>query len=250
MSISSRGWLFLGAPLLAATLWSGDANADAAGSKVLANMQAAINRAKTQKFEYEATIQESGKADKKLGLTVLMKGEKRFTEFTAPADMKGTKVLILSTTQMYVYLPAFGKVRRVVSHTTDQGFMGLAFSLDDFASQVYSPSYDATLNSESGTDWKITLTPKSGVQTPYGKIEVTITKDKQLPTELKYYSSEGKHVKTQTRNGYTCEGNICTPGELKMVDHTKNLSTKMVRRSWKVNEELSDELFSKRNLEK
>lgn len=34
MSISSRGWLFLGAPLLAATLWAGDANADAAGSKV------------------------------------------------------------------------------------------------------------------------------------------------------------------------------------------------------------------------
>ena len=47
----------------------------------------------------------------RLALIVKLKAEKRLTEFTAPADMKGTKVLVLSPTQMYVYLPAFGKVR-------------------------------------------------------------------------------------------------------------------------------------------
>lgn len=37
---------------------------------------------------------------------------------------------------MYVYLPAFGKVRRIASHTKDQGFLGLTFSQDDMATTV------------------------------------------------------------------------------------------------------------------
>ena len=64
----------------------------------------------------------------------------------------------------------------------------------------------------------------------------TIIKDKNLPSELKYYNSEGKLVKTETRTGYTCgdgdKKNICTPATLKMVDHTKNLTTTMTRKAW------------------
>lgn len=251
MSISSRGWLVVGAPLMAGMLWAGPAGADDAGARWLAGMDEAMNRAKTHHFVYEATSQEPGKGEKKLGLIVDMKGAKRLTEFTAPADMKDTKVLIESPTQMYVYLPAFKKVRRIASHVTDQGFMGLAFSQDDFATQVYSPQYEAKLLSETPTDVRVAATPKAGQSTPYAKIEFTISKDRKLPSEIKYFNAEGKHVKTETRTGYTCEGNICTPGELKMVDHSKgDLWTKMVRKEWKVNVELSDELFTKRNLEK
>lgn len=251
MSIFSRGWLLLSAPLFAASLWSGDARADAAGDKALAAMDAAMNRAKSQTFEYEAINQEPGKAEKKLGLVVSMKGEKSLMEFVAPADVKGTKVLILSMTQMYIYLPAFGKVRRIASHMSDQGFMGLAFNQDDFATQRYGSVYVAQLNSESGSESKVTLTPKAGQQASYAKIEVTIETARQVPTELKYFNADGKHVKTETRVNYSCQGDICTPGERKMVDHTKGgLWTRMIRKTWKTNPDLSDDLFSKRNLEK
>src|SRR5262249_37655184 len=159
----------------------------------------AMNRATTHYFEYEAVTAETGKSDKKVGLNVWMKGEKRLTEFTAPADMKGTKVLILSPTEMYVFLPAFGKVRRIASHPSDQSAFGMAFSQDDLATQKYSGQYSAT-----SSDTKITLTPKSGQTTAYAKIEMTIIKDKNLPSEIKYYNAEGKLVKTETRSGYTC----------------------------------------------
>jgi outer membrane lipoprotein-sorting protein len=251
MSRIFRGWLSVGAPLLAALVWAGHASADPAGDKVLQGMEEATNRAKTQYFEYEVINQEPGKAEKKMALKVYIKGEKRLTEFTAPADMKGTKVLILSPTQMYVYLPAFGKVRRIASHVTDQGFMGLAFTQDDLATQVYSTAYAAALASEAAGDWKINLTPKAGQQTPHGKIEFTIGKDKKLPTEIKYFNAGGTHVKTETRSGYQCKGDVCAPGELKMVDHSKGGHfTKLVLKDWKVNENLSDDLFSKRSLEK
>jgi len=250
MRTSLRG-LSLAAPMLAAALLlAGPASADPPGDKALAAMEAATNRAKTVYFEYEVINQEPGKSEKRMNIVVRMKGEKRTTEFTGPGDVKGTKVLILSPTQMYVYLPAFGKVRRIASHVNDQGFMGLAFSQDDFATQRYASAYNTKVLSDAGNELKLELSAKTA-DTPYGKIEVTIQKDKNVPTELKYYSASGQHVKTETRTGYTCEGDVCAPGELKMVDHSKGGHwTKMVRKSIKVNEEMSDDLFSKRNLEK
>jgi hypothetical protein len=101
---------------------------------------------------------------------------------------------------------------------------------------------------DAGADVKITLTPKAGKETTYSKIEITASKDKSLPKELKYFNAEGKNIKTETRTGYTCQGDICTPAELKMVDNTKGNWTKIVQKSWKVNEEISDDVFSQRSL--
>jgi Outer membrane lipoprotein-sorting protein len=243
-------WLGYAAPVVAVLAWSATARADAAGDKVLASLDTSLNRAKTQFIEYEGITQEPGKAERKLGLEIRMKGEKRLSEFLAPADMKGTKVLILSTTQMYVYLPAFGKIRRIASHTTDQGFMGMTFSQDDFALTKYSDSYTATVASETPSQWKLTATPKAGQTTAYSKLEITVAKDKTVPTEIRYFNAGGTHSKTETRTDYTCEGDICNPRELKMTDHTKGGHwTKLIRKKWKVNEAMSDDLFSKRSLQ-
>lgn len=240
----------IAATTLALGLTHAPAYADDAGDKSLAAAETAMNKAKSHYFEYEATTTEAGKADKKVGLNVWIKAEKRLTEFTSPADLKGTKVLILSPSEMYVYLPAFGKVRRIASHTSDQSAFGMAFSQADLATQKYSSSYQAAQTSSSDKEVKLTLTPKSGQTTDYSKIEMTVAKDNNVPTEIKYYNAEGKLLKTETRTGYTCESSVCTPGTLKMVDHTKNLTTTLVRKKWKVNDTISDETFSKRNLEK
>jgi outer membrane lipoprotein-sorting protein len=236
--------LSVSAAAFAAASHSAPALADAAGDAVLVQMDAAMNKAKTLKFEYEIINKEApDKSERTLGMKVLLKGEKRFSEFTAPADMKGTKVLILSATQMYVYLPAFGKVRRIASHTKDQGFLGLSFSQDDMATTSYGALYTGTLGGDT-----LTLTPKPGVDAPYAKIEITINKDKGTISQLKYFNGDGTNVKTETRSNYSCDGDVCTPGELKMVDNTKGNWTKLVAKSRKVNEEISDDVFSQRNL--
>lgn len=251
MNKSFRGWLSVGAIVSAALVGAGSASADAPGDALVGRLDTALNQAKSQYLEYEIVNQEPGKGEKKLGMKVYIKGEKRFTEFTAPADMKGTKVLIQSPTQMYVYLPAFGKVRRIASHTTDQGFMGMTFSQDDLATQAYAPWYTGQLVSESGNDQKLTLMAKPGQTLPYVKLEMNVLKDKAVPSEIKYFNASGKHVKTETRSDYKCNGAVCTPMKLKMVDHTKGGQyTEFVTKTWKVNEEISDDVFSKRNLEK
>jgi outer membrane lipoprotein-sorting protein len=229
----------------------GTAQADTAGDAALTKVETAMNKAKSHYFEYEAVTTETGKAEKKVGLNVFIKGEKRMTEFTAPADLKGTKVLILSPSEMYVYLPAFGKVRRIASHTTDQSAFGMAFSQDELALQKYSGQYQAVVASTTDKETKLTLTPKADQKPAYGKIELTVSKDKNLPSEIKYYNTDSKLVKTETRSGYTCESDVCTPATLKMIDHTKSsLTTTITRKKWKVNETIADDVFSKRNLEK
>ena len=241
----------VGCTLVAAAILAHEIPAwgDAVGAGVLAQMDAAMNKAKTLKLEYEIVNKEApDKAERTLGMKVLIKGQKRFSEFTAPADMKGTKVLVLSPTQMYVYLPAFGKVRRITSHTQDQGFLGMAFSLDDLATTAYGQSYTAVVDSEDATTWKLVLTPKVGQQTPYAKIAVIVLKNRKLPSELKYFDADGKNVKTETRTGNSCEGDVCTPGELRMIDNVKGTWTKLVAKSREVNKEISDDVFTQRNL--
>lgn len=240
-----------GASALALMAMTAQASADAAGDKVLASVDAALNRWKTQYIKYDVTNQEPGKPERKLELEVKLKAEKRLTEFLAPADMKGTKVLILSSTQMYVYLPAFGKVRRIASSVTDQGFMGLTFTQSDLSLTRYSADYTAVVADGGGDAVKLVATPKAGKEPPYARIELTINKQNSLPTELRYFNASGTHIKTETRTGYTCEGDVCTPAEMKMVDHTKGGHfTKLTRKAWKVNESISDDVFSKRSLEK
>lgn len=227
-----------------------DAMADSAGDSALATIDAAINKASTLYFEYKVSIKAPEKDAKSLALTVRIKGDKRLTEFTAPADVKGTKVLILSPTQMYIYLPSFGKVRRIASHTTDQGFMGLNFTQDEMLLTRYSPYYTATVTSSDGSGKVLDLTAKSGADAPYPKIKLTVNGD-NMPTQIDYYTeASGSISKTETRSGYSCEGDVCTPESFKMVDHTKgDMYSTLTRSKWKANSDMSDDLFTKRNLE-
>jgi outer membrane lipoprotein-sorting protein len=222
------------------------AQADAAGDQAVATMDAALSRARTQYTELEVRTREQGRPEKTMGMNVREKGSKRLTEFTSPADMKGTKVLVVSSTETYVFLPAFGKVRRIASHSTDQSTFGMAFSQDDLATNNYGAKYTAQLTGQNATEIKLVLTPKAGQTTGYAKIEVTVAKDRMLPTELRYFNASNALVKTETRRNYSCEGNVCSPGERTMT--AGGTSTTLVRKKWKVNENISDDVFSKRSL--
>ncbi|MGB0638377.1 MAG: outer membrane lipoprotein-sorting protein, partial [Myxococcota bacterium] len=93
----------------------------ASGDDYLTALDAKANLAKDTWFSFEALTQEPGKAPRQMLFDVQNQGEKRLVNFEAPGDMKGTRVLVLSRQQMWVYLPAYNKVRRVASHVTQQG---------------------------------------------------------------------------------------------------------------------------------
>jgi outer membrane lipoprotein-sorting protein len=57
--------------------------------------------------------------------TIMQKGnDKRIMRFTAPASQAGIAVLALPNDVMYLYLPAFGRERRISASVKNQQFAG------------------------------------------------------------------------------------------------------------------------------
>jgi len=68
--------------------------------------------------------------------------EKRFIRFIEPADVRGTSMLIIdnskSADEMWIYLPALKKTRRIVSSEKGKSFMSSEFSNADMSSPALS----------------------------------------------------------------------------------------------------------------
>lgn len=220
------------------------------GDEVIARMDAAVTRAQDQYFEYDVINQEPGREGKLMQIKAWVMGVQRMTEFVAPGDMKGTKALVRSRAQMYIYLPAYSKVRRVASHATTGAFMGTTFSNDDISTVTYGESYTGKLLSETDTEWVVEATPIEGANTAYARLEITLSKQYDQPTVIRYFNADGQNTKTETRTGYSCQGEICNAESMVMVDHTRNdASTELLRTTWQTNTGLDAGFFSVRSLQ-
>ncbi len=221
-----------------------------AGAKLLAAIDEAHTKAKTLRCDLEIVTQEAGRSERKLSQTLRVKGQKCLLEFTAPEAMKGTKVLVLGPTEWYVYLPAFGKVRRIASHTKDTTFMGLSFTIDDYFFNTYSEEYSAAaVPDEPAGDVRLLLIPKPGKDLRYAKIDMTVDKQGSVPTLLNHYDEKGTLLKTETRSDYVTKEGVRLATRLKMVDRTREGQwTTLEVKNLEVNADLSDDLFTKRSL--
>ncbi len=224
--------------------------ARADGNESLAKVDKTVNAWKSIDYHFTVTTK-SGASSTVLKLRSRMKNKgaynKQFIDISEPADMAGTKVLTTKPTKMYIYLPAFKKIRRIASHVNEQGFLGTALASKDLDLTHYGVHYDATEGGDVGGKLKLMLTAK-GETAPYPKLEMLIDKSKWVPAEIKYLNEAGKVLKTETRGGYFCEGDYCAPKSMAVVDHTKNVSSTLELTEYKINPKLEKGLFSKRNL--
>lgn len=225
------------------------AGADAAGENVIHQMDQALKAYDTLTVKYTMTTKEPDRNESHLIVRTSFKGHKQFTEILGPPDMKGTKVLHLTNTKMYIYMPSFRKIRRIASHMTEAGFLGTTYSQRDMNLTSYRPYFEGNLVSEDAATWKVELAARPGRDAPYGSLEMVISKKLKLPLRIKFFNDKGTHVKTETRLKYFCEDGVCLPKRQKMVDHTKGGKwSKLDLDEWKINPSLSDSMFSKRNL--
>jgi outer membrane lipoprotein-sorting protein len=209
------------------------------------------NNAKDQHFVYEMRIHEPKKKPRTMHMKVWITGEMRLVHFTNPGDVKGMKVLIRSRKQMYVYMPSFRKIRRIHSHMKAQTLLGADFNYDDQSTVFYGKVYSGKLLGETKTHYKVRANPRSGSDTPYGHLVLMLRKKDCLPDKILLHNRSGKHIKTETRTDYSCQGDICNARVMKMVDHTRNDHfTEIVRTKWKTNTGVSWRKFTRRALQR
>jgi len=105
--------------------------------------------------------------------------EKRVILFKEPADVRGTGILIFDhpdrEDDMWLYLPALRKTRKIVSTEKSRSFMGSEFSNSDLSVASLDP-FQYRLEGEETMDgeecWKILITPvNNDVRSEYGFAE-------------------------------------------------------------------------------
>jgi hypothetical protein len=221
--------------------------------QILADVDSKVSKAQDQIIKLEMQVEDKGHDPRKIGLHMHIRGDQRHILFLYPGDMKGMRVLNLSTTQSYVYLPAFKKVRRIASHLKEQSMFGSDYSFHDFKTLELRHYFDGEVKDETSALWILELKPKSKVKEtldlPYTHMEMHIDKKMMVPTLLRYFNEE-KITRTETREDYVCEKGVCMAHKTRMTDHRKNDHwTEVNIKEMSINTGFSNDVFSLRKLQ-
>lgn len=177
---------------------------------------------------------------------IMQKGtNKRIMRFTAPASQAGIAVLALPDNVMYLYLPAYGKERRISASVKNQNFAGTDFSYDDMEPIPYADKYTSTLISSEANAYRLELVPKG--RSDYSKIIASINKTDYYPELMEYYDRGNRKIK-EARYTFKKVGKYWNAEEIEMTDLKRDHKTSMKMSDVHYDTGLIDDEFTVRKL--
>lgn len=239
--------------VIAAGVVGVQANPRSKGDRILRKYEKSFSNFKDQYARFRMVIHEkSGK--KNVEFTLYNRpGWTRLMRFTDPGDVRGQSILVMSRQEMYIWLPAYRRVRRIAGHVRNQGFMGSVMTFDDMAIGQWSGDYDARFLKEDANHWYIRLTPKKGKNVAFPQLWMKIEKNMRQAVEIRYLSEKGRLLRTQTMTGWSCEqkDKHCAPKRVRMVDHRQgNATTDLILLESNFNHGIPDRYFTVRHLQR
>jgi hypothetical protein len=131
--------------------------------------------------------------------------EKRIYTFVSPADVKGTGILVFDYPEkaddVWIYMPAMRKTRRITSSQRSQAFMGSEFSFGDLNIPALD-EFNYTLVKEESFDgencYVIEAVPKTkeiAAEDGYSKKTYWVSKDKFVVRKGLYLDKDNKPLK-------------------------------------------------------
>ena len=137
--------------------------------------------------------------------------EKRIIRFLSPAEVKGTGMLIYDYDErnddMWIYMPALRKTRRIISNEKSQPFMGSEFSNADMSAPSLEDFNYTLTGSETilGVDcWIVEVVPVNEDvmdEVGYDRQLAWIGKQDFVFRQAEYYDEDGKLFKQMTTSG-------------------------------------------------
>jgi outer membrane lipoprotein-sorting protein len=234
-----------------AMLFPAFAEAQMSAAQILTKVDTHLNAAKDQTLATTITlIDKAGKTSVRT-MSLIQKGsDKRLVKFLSPADQKGIGFLSLPNDNLTVYLPAFGKTRKIASSVKNTKFAGTDYSYEDMEAKKYSDKWTPKLLKTEGGNYVLELSPKSGVVTDYSKLIMYARTTDCYPVKIEHYDKGGKLYKTINASKIEKVGNYLIGKETLMTDHKAGTKTKMVITSAKFDQGLTDDKFTERELMK
>ncbi len=150
-------------------------------------------------------IVEKGKSRKTNRLEVMRADDgkgaiRQLVEFLAPADVRGTKFLSITTPgeedQMWLYLPAVGRERRIAGSAASGKFMGTDFTFEEISASAkmwepYRPERMGDETIEGRKCYVLKLAPQESGCT-YGAVKLWIWQEGLLPIRIEFFSKAMK----------------------------------------------------------
>lgn len=218
-------------------------------SETLKLIDDVINAPKDQDSKVKLILVDKDGKEEVRETSMFQKGsDKRMVKFLSPASQRGIAFLSLPDDIMYLYLPAFKKVRRIASHVKNTKFAGTDFTYEDMEAKRYSEKYIPELLKKEENYYILQLKPKEGVKTDYSKLIMWVRVDNFYPTKIEHYDRGNKLYKVMIREKIEKVGEYWTSKESEMEDLKAEHKTKMIIVDVKFDSGLADEIFTKRYL--
>lgn len=172
--------------------------------------------------------------------------DKKLYRYTKPEKQEGIATLSLPGGVMWLYMPAFGKPKKITLLAKSQAFTGTDFSYEDMATEPWSDRFFPRLVETKDDVYILELTPRDD-KSSYSKVVVTQDKNNFYPIKMEYYDKGGKRFKEATYE-YEKIGKYWNAREVVMINLKKQHSTRIHLENVVFDQGLSDDLFTVESL--
>ncbi len=170
-------------------------------------------------------------------------------KFVEPAEVRNLGFLSLADDKMYLYLPAFDRVRRIASHARKESFAGSDLSNDDLSTGKYVDHFSAKITGESDGLLVLELTRKPGSNRIYPKVTAWVDKENFTIRKMELFGKSLKLWKTLEQENRKVQG-YWAATRLTMTDVRKQHKTIMKIEDLKFDVGLDDKIFTQRYLKR
>jgi outer membrane lipoprotein-sorting protein len=191
-------------------------------------------------------IDKSGKEKIREAVMFQKGNDKKLYRYTKPESQAGIATLSLPGDEMWLYLPAFGKPKKISNTDEKQSFNNTDFSYEDMIPAPYAERYTPELLGTENDLYILNLVPKTG-KSDYSKIIARVNKEHGYPLSMEYFDLKGRKTKEATYV-YERAGKYWNASEVVMKDLVKVHSTKILLSEMKYDQGLSDDLFLVENM--
>lgn len=184
--------------------------------------------------------------------------EKRFIEFQAPADVRGTAMLIVDNKtaddEMWIYLPALKRTRRISTSEKGKNFMSSEFTNADMSSPALADFRDSHIEgSGKGDQWMIESSPVNddvAEQYGYSRKVSYVGKDYKV-MKMEFYDFDNKLFKViDVKSTFPMRQGRYMVDRMVAENMKTGRKSEFVMTNIKEGDDVSDAVFSIQNLGK
>jgi len=177
--------------------------------------------------------------------------------FLSPADVKGTAFLVWEhadqANDVFIYLPALKKIRRIASEQKQQSFMGSDFSYADMENDDVDDAEHRILSEEDLDGrpcWVIESIPNPDSDSEYGKLTSWVDKAKFIPYKVEFDDKKGKPYKVMKVLRAGPVGKDILPLHFSMENVQKSHKTELSLDKIEIDQDISDDEFTHRAIQR